>query len=1034
MFLPDLSIRRPVLATVMSLVVVLVGIISYERLTVREYPKIDEPVVTVDTTFKGASADIVESQVTQVLEELLAGIEGVDYISSISRPEQSQITARFRLDRIPDAAANDVRDRVARVRGQLPDEIDEPIVSKVEADAQPVIYLAFSSDRHSPMEVNDVADRLVKDRLQNLLGVADVRIFGERRYSMRIWLDRARLAAYRLTPQDVEDALRHQNIEVPAGRIESQAREFTVVTETDLRTPEQFEHIVLREADGYPVRLGDVGRAELGPENERVNVRFNGRSAVALGVVKQSTANPLDISEEVRAELPAIQRDLPEGMRTDLAYDSSIFIRHSINAVFMTIAEAVVLVVLVIFFFLRSLRATVIPLVTIPVSLIGAFALMYVFGFSINTLTLLAMVLAIGLVVDDAIVMLENIHRHVEEGMAPFDAALVGAREIGFAVLAMTVTLASVYAPIGFMTGRTGRLFTEFALALAGAVLVSGFVALSLSPMMCSKMLRHVEKHGMFYRVIETGIVALTRSYRRALAAVLGARWLVVLAALLVVGSSYFLFSSLKSELAPTEDRGTIVGIGIAPEGSTLDFTDKYARQMEALYKQVPEIEQYFVVTGFPTVSQVISFSRLKDWEQRTRSQQEIVAELGRRMFGIPGILAFAVNPPSLGQSPVEKPVQFVIQTSEPYAELQKMTDALLAEARKFPGMVNVDTDLKLNKPELKVDLDREKVANIGLEVDTVGRTLETMLGGRQVTRFKRNGKQYDVIVQVADVDRQNPDDLASIYVRNERGQMIPMNNIISVQERVAPKELNHFNKLRSATITATLAPGYTLGDALAYLQGAAKRVLPSSAQTDLAGQSREFKESSASLYVTFLLALAFIYLVLSAQFESFIDPLIIMLTVPLSITGALIAVHLSGGTLNVYSQIGLITLVGLITKHGILIVEFSNQLQEQGRDKFQAVIEAAGLRLRPILMTTGAMVLGAIPLALATGAGAESRAQIGWVIVGGISFGTLFTLFVVPTAYTLLARTRHPAAVPAAPRRVAPHEVEAPPERQAAE
>ncbi|MCC2665949.1 MAG: hydrophobic/amphiphilic exporter, partial [Geminicoccaceae bacterium] len=515
------TIRRPVLATVMSLIVVLVGIIAYDRLTVREYPKIDEPVVTVETTFKGASADIVESQVTQILEESLAGIEGIDYMSSISRPERSQITARFRLDREPDAAANDVRDRAARVRGRLPDEIEEPIVSKVEADAQPILYLAFSSDRHSPMDVTDFADRFVKDRLQNLAGVADVRIFGERRYSMRIWLDRARLAAYRLTPADVEEALRRQNVEIPAGRIESQAREFTVVTETDLRTPAQFENVVLREESAYPIRLGDVGRAEFGPENERVNVRFNGRSAVALGVVKQATANPLDVSQAVRAELPAIQQDLPEGMQTDLAYDSSIFIRESIDAVFTTIAEAVVLVVLVIFFFLRSFRATLIPLVTIPVSLVGAFALMLAFGFSINTLTLLAMVLAVGLVVDDAIVMLENIHRHVEEGMAPFQAALAGAREIGFAVLAMTVTLASVYAPIGFMTGRTGKLFTEFALALAGAVLVSGFVALSLSPMMCSKMLRHVERHGLLYRVIENGIVLLTRGYRRALAATL---------------------------------------------------------------------------------------------------------------------------------------------------------------------------------------------------------------------------------------------------------------------------------------------------------------------------------------------------------------------------------------------------------------------------------------------------------------------------------------------------------------------------------
>jgi multidrug efflux pump len=1011
MFLPELSIRRPVLATVMSLIVVLVGIIAYDRLTVREYPNIDEPVVTVETNFKGASADIVETQVTQILEESLAGIEGIDYMSSISRPEESQITARFRLTRDPDAAANDVRDRVARARGQLPDEIDEPIVSKVEADAQPIIYLAFSSDRHSPMEVTDFADRFVKDRLQNLLGVADVRIFGERRYSMRIWLDRARLAAYRLTPQDVEDALRRQNVEVPAGRIESVAREFTVVTETDLRTPEQFEDIVLREAEGYPIRLGNVGRAELGPENERVNVRFNGREAVALGVVKQATANPLDISTAVRAELPAIQVDLPEGMRVDLAYDSSIFIRESINAVFTTIVEAVVLVVLVIFFFLRSFRATLIPLVTIPVSLVGAFALMYAFGFSINTLTLLAMVLAIGLVVDDAIVMLENIHRHVEEGMAPFRAAMVGAREIGFAVLAMTVTLASVYAPIGFMTGRTGRLFTEFALALAGAVLVSGFVALSLSPMMCSRMLRHVEKHGLLYRVIESGIVRLTSGYRRALAATLEARWLVVLAGVLVAGSSYFVFTTLKSELAPIEDRGTIVGIGIAPEGSTLEFTDKYAKQIEQLYDEVPEIVQYFVVTGFPTVSQVISFSRLEDWEERERGQQEVVAGLAPRMFGVPGILAFAVNPPSLGQNPVEKPVQFVIQTSQPYEALQNMAEALMAEAQNFPGMVNVDTDLKLNKPELKVDLDREKVANIGLEVDTVGRTLETMLGGRQVTRYKQGGKQYDVIVQVADVDRSNPDDLASIYVRNDDGLMVPMNNIIRVEERVAPKELNHFNKLRSATITATIAPGYTVGDALAFMEDAAGRVLPASAQTDLAGQSREFKEASTSLYVTFVLALAFIYLVLSAQFESFIDPLIIMLTVPLSMTGALIALHLAGGTLNVYSQIGLVTLVGLITKHGILIVAFANQLQEQGRSKVAAVIEAAGLRLRPILMTTGAMVLGAVPLAIATGAGAESRAQIGWVIVGGILFGTLFTLFVVPTSYTLLARSRGRAA-----------------------
>jgi multidrug efflux pump len=531
--------------------------------------------------------------------------------------------------------------------------------------------------------------------------------------------------------------------------------------------------------------------------------------------------------------------------------------------------------------------------------------------------------------------------------------------------------------------------------------------------MMSAKLLRHQAKHSLPYRIVEWGLTRLTNGYRRALTAALGARVLVVLAALLIAGTSFFLFKEIRSELAPIEDRGILIGIGVAPEGATLDFTDGYAKRMEEIYKTIPEMNQYFVVTGFPVVNQVISFVGLEDYAERQRSQQAIAAELSPKLFGgVPGLLAFATQPPSLGQNPVEKPLQFVIQTSAGYDELQRMTDAMVAEARGFPGLANVDTDLKLNKPELKIDLDRDKVANIGLSVDTVGRTLETMLGGREVTRFKRNGKQYEVIVQVADVDRRNPDDLAAIYVRNDRDQMIPLSNVITVRERVAPKELNHFNKLRSATITATLAPGYTLGDALTFLDDAARRVLPSSATTDYAGQAREFKSSATSLYVTFVLALLFIYLVLAAQFESFIDPFIILLTVPLSITGALMALELTGSTLNVYSQIGLITLVGLITKHGILIVEFANQLQEQGRTKLDAVIESAVLRLRPILMTTGAMVFGAVPLALAEGAGAESRIQIGWVIVGGMSLGTLLTLFVVPTAYTLMARRRQPHGV----------------------
>ncbi len=1008
MFLPDLSIRRPVLASVMSLVIILLGVISYQRLSVREYPKIDEPVVNVDTTYTGAPAEIIESQVTQPLEESLAGIEGVNLITSISRPERSQITIKFRLNRNIDEAANDVRDRVSRVRRLLPSEVDEPNISKVEADAQPTIFLTFSSTKHTPLEITDYADRYVKDRLQNIQGVANVRLLGERRMAMRIWLDPIRLAAYGLTPQDVENALRQQNVEIPSGRIESADREFTVLAETDLATPDQFENLILRDTGGYLVRLGDVGRAEIGSANDRIIVRFNGEPGLALGIVRQSTANPLDVSKAVRAALPAIEAALPDGMRVDIAYDSSIFIERSIENVFHAVGEAIILVIVVIFFFLRSVRSTLIPLVTIPVSLIGAFGLMYAMGFSINTLTLLAMVLAIGLVVDDAIVVLENIFRHVEEGIPPLKAAFLGSREIAFAVVAMTLTLASVYAPIGFMQGRTGRLFTEFALTLAGAVVVSGFVALTLSPMMSSKLLRHRDRHMAIYNIIEKAITGLTSGYRRLLSLALRGSVVVIIVGVLVAGTAYFLFTTLKSELAPTEDRGIILSVGMGPEGATVSYTDRYARMMEHILAQTPEIERYMVVTGYPTVSQIISFSSLKDWGQRTRKQQEITRELQPKFYGgIPGVLAFPINPPSLGQRSLAQPVQLVIQTSAPYDELQKMTDAVLTEARKWPGFINMDTDLKLNKPQLSVKVDRDKVVDLGLDVATVGRTLETMLGGRQVTRFKQHGKQYDVIVQVYKTDRETPSDLSSIYVRGSGNDMIQLSNLVNVTETVAPKELNHFNQLRAAKISASLAPGYTLSDALPVLDEIAHRVLPANAVIDWDGPSREYKESSAGVYVTFLLALAFIYLVLSAQFESFIDPFIIMLSVPLSVTGALGALHLSGHTLNIYSQIGLVTLVGLITKHGILIVEFSNQLREKGVPKIEAVIEACTLRLRPILMTTGAMILGSVPLALASGAGAESRQAIGWVIVGGISFGTLLTLFVVPTAYYLIARPR---------------------------
>lgn len=1013
MFLPEISIRRPVLATVASLMIILLGFISYERLSVREYPNIDAPVVSVRTVYPGASAEIIESQITQPLEDSLAGIEGIRTLKSSSREEVSQITVEFLLTRDPDDAASDVRDRVARVRGRLPTEAEEPVVAKIEADAQAIIWIAFSSDRHTPLEITDYADRYVKDRLQSLPGVATVIIGGERRYAMRIWLDRARLAAYRLTPKDVEDALEAQNIEVPSGRIESREREFSVLTETDLRTPEQFNNLILRYADGYPIRIRDVGRAEIGAQDDRNLVRVNGNTAVGLGVVKQSAANTLEVAQAVKDTLPKIQAALPDGMRLQIAFDTSVFIERSIEAVFKAMAEALALVVLVIFLFLRSLRATLIPFVTIPVSLIGAFIFLYAMGFSVNILTLLGLVLAIGLVVDDAIVMLENIHRRIEGGLPPFKAALAGSREIAFAVLAMTLTLAAVFVPLGFMTGNTGRLFTEFALTVAAAVLVSGFVALTLTPMMCSKLLRHEKRHTAFYILTEHWIEGMNSGYRRLLSHVLDWRWIVIASFLLVGGVSAYLFMHLKSELAPLEDRGTLIGVLVAPEGATLNYTDRYARQVEQFYRQVPEIKTYFMVVApgleRPNpVTTALSFVSLKPWEERTRTQQQIATELAPKMFGLPGVLAFPINPPSLGQSFRNPPVQFVIQGSS-YAELQAMVDKLMEKARSYPGLANVDTDLRLNKPQLSVILKRDKVADVGTEVDEIGKTLETLLGGRQVTRFKREGEQYDVMVQLEPQDRTNPDDLTSIYVRGSNDRLIQLSNLVDVHETVAPKELNHFNRLRSATISANVAPGYTLSDALGFLEGAAKETLSENAMTALDGQSREFRESGSTMYFTFVLALVFIYLVLAAQFESFRDPFVIMLTVPLAITGALLSLMLTGGTLNVYSQIGLVMLVGLITKHGILIVEFANQLQGRGRGVREAVIEAATLRLRPILMTTAAMVLGAVPLALAAGAGAESRQPIGWVIVGGLLFGTLLTLFVVPTAYTLFARRRSP-------------------------
>lgn len=1006
MKIAELNIRRPVLSIVINLMIVLIGLVSYDRLTVREYPNIDVPVVTVETNYLGASAKIIETQVTKPLEDSLSGIEGIDFIKSISRSERSQITVQFRLSRDADAAASDVRDRVARARDLLPDEVDEPIVAKVEADASPIIWMALSSDVHNHLDVSETADLLVQDRLQVLPGVASVLLFAERRYTMRVNVSRDKLAGHGMTTQDVETALRSQNVEIPAGRIESVDREFTVLSQTDLNTPEQFRAVILRQTeDGHLVRLGDVADVNYGAFEERSIVRFNNKPAIALGVIKQSIANPLEISAAIRKELPNIQRDLPAGMVLDIAFDSSVFIERSIDNVFSTIIEAIALVVLTIFFFLRSLRSTLIPLVTIPVSLIGAFALMYMFGFSINTLTLLAFVIAIGLVVDDAIVVLENVHRHMEEGMDAVHAAVKGMREIGFAVVAMTLTLATVFVPVALTPGRTGQLFVEFALTLAGAVLISGITAITLSPMMCSRLMKH--NHGeqsKWSMRIEGWISGWESSYRSLLAKSLNRRKLIVSVALSVVALSAAIFSSLGGELSPPEDRGVIFGIGIAPEGSTIGYSDEYAKQMEAIFDSIPEKKWRFIAVGFPFITQAFTVTGLKPWDERSRSSFDIIGEISGPLFGIPGTLNFAINPQSLGQGARSQPVEVVIQTTDSYEKLDEITNQIMAKLYQNPGLSTPDTDLKLNKPELRVSMDRDKMASLGIDIASVGRTLETMLGGRKVTRFKRGSEQYDVLVKIADDKRRTPSDLTAIYVRSNRGEMVPLSNIVKLEESVAPRELNHFDKLRAVTITANLNPGYSLAQALLDIENTVAEIAPSM-KVDYAGNSREFKESASSMGLIFGLALAFIYLVLAAQFESWRDPLVILLSVPLAMGGALLLMKLTGGSINVYSQIGLVALIGLISKHGIMIVEFANQLQARGASAQDAVLEAAAIRMRPILMTTAAMVLGAVPLALASGAGAEARSAIGWVIVGGMSFGTLFTLFIVPTFYLMIAR-----------------------------
>ena len=1021
LLLSDISIKRPVFAAVVSLILVIFGLYSMKDLAIREYPDIDAPIVSVITLYKGAPATIIESQVTQIIEDSVSGIEGVKQITSKSREERSEVTIEFVVSRDVDAAASDVRDKISGSIGNLPLDAESPIVLKTEADASPFIWIGMKSNEWNAIQLSDYADRYLVDTFSVVPGVAKVMIGGERRPAMRVWLNRRSMAAYGITVNDIENALLKQNLELPSGRVESDRREFAVRTDSGLVTVKQFEDIVIIQKANYLVRLSDVAEINLGTEEERYEVRANGEPAIGLGVIKQSKANELEIANGIRAKLAELQASVPEQVELFIAYDRSRFVDASIKEVFKALAIAMCLVIAVIFVFLRSFWATLIPAIAIPVSLISSFIILDMFGFSINVLTLLAYVLAVGLVVDDAIIVLENIHRRIENNEPVLLASIRGSRQIGFAVIATTLSLIAVFVPLSMMGGNTGRLFSEFGISMAGAVLFSSFVALTLTPMMCSKILKQKKSNNLIYRSSENGFLLLNKGYEWLLDKTLSFPIIIVAIGIAFSAASYSLFKEVPKEFAPTEDRGVFLVVLMAPEGATLNYTRDYLLEVEDQLsaigpKGTQEIDTLFGVLapGLSRPSPVnfaIAFVVLKPWEERARSQQSIVKEFFPKLLGIPGANVFAINPPSLNQPGRKAPVQFVLGGPS-YETLKDWSKIIINKTKEEnPKLLSVDGDYKETKPELKVDINRDRAAAMEVSIADIGRTLETMLGSRFVTTLNDRGVQYNVVLQARNKDRETPNDLENIYVRNANNNLIPLNNLITTKETAAPKELNRFDRMRSVTISASLAPGYSLGEALDYLDNLALTSLPPEARVSYAGQSREFRDSSSSLMITFGLALLVVFLVLAAQFESFVHPIIIMLSVPLAITGALATLYLTGITLNVYSQIGLVMLIGLVAKNAILIVEFANQLREQGRSIKDAVKESAAARLRPILMTTIATVFGAMPLALATGAGAESRSSIGWVIVGGVTFSTLLSLFVVPTLYNLLARFTKPSS-----------------------
>ena len=1011
MILSDLSIKRPVVCVVASIFIVLVGGIMFSRLPVREYPNTDSPIVSVSAGYAGASAEVMESKVTGPLEKELSSIDGIRTLRSSSAEQSTNITIEFDQAKNIDEAANDVRDRVSRVRSRLPQDMSEPQITKADADSSPIITISFFSDRYSRLELTEMVDRLAVQRIQTVPGVGAVNIRGPR-YAMRLWVNPDQLAAYNLTVTDVANALQQQNIDSPSGRIESLSREFPVRLEGTMNSPLDFENLVLATRDGYQVKFGDIGRVELGAADYRNESYSRGRSAVSVAVQRQSQSNLLSVANQVKALIPTIQRDMPDGVTVEVSFDTSVFVDRSIREVYFTLFEAAALVVLMIFLFLRDWRATLIPLLAIPISLIGTFAVMSWLGFTLNVLTLLALVLAVGLVVDDAIVVLENIYRRMEGGEAVIRAAVFGSREVAFAVIATTLTLAAVFVPVAFQSGQIGRLFYEFGLTLAISVLVSAFVALTLTPMLCSRLLRvklvngH-QQHNRLYNWTEPFFVRLNQTYTGLLRAALNHKAWVLLGVGLFTAAGLFCYTRLQRELAPLEDRGVFITNFISPLGSTPAYNIAYSRQMEDIILATPEVDRTFSRAGEGTRGYI--FVTLKPWEERTRKTQEIIGELrGKFRQAITGGQA-TVNPSNPLGGGGNGGVQIVLQGSD-FNKLQEVGGKLLEQMRGNPIFNQPRLDPSPTKPQLVVRIDRSKAADMSVSISDIGAALETLLGGRRVTEFQRGNQQYDVVVQVQDADRATPEDLTRLYVKSRTGNLVQLSNLVSYSENVVPESYPHFNRLRSVTVSAQVNLAYTLGDGVDFLSREAAALLPDGYSYAWDGGTRDFVEGRSDTFLIFGLALVFTFLILAAQFESWIHPVTIFTGVAIAVAGGLLVLYGTRWwgvalTDNLFSRFGLIMLIGLVAKNGILIVEFANQLQLQGKPAREAAFEAAAVRFRPILMTAIATILGAVPLAIASGAGAETRNSMGIVIVGGLTLSTVLTLFVVPIFYVMMDR-----------------------------